>query len=104
MNLGQRYREAAAARIARFCNGSLFYFTAESETGKVAAMLEVIVSFCLLADPTRCTERTFVPGEALTPYQCFAGAQLQTVEWLKTHPAYRVDKWTCRRAGLEAKL
>jgi hypothetical protein len=40
----------------------------------------------------------------LTPYQCFAGAQIKQVEWLQQHPGWRTDKWICRRAGMEAKL
>ncbi len=68
-------------------------------------MLEVVVTFCLLGSPERgCREVSFVPGEALTPYQCLAGTEFQMAKWLADHPKYRVSKWTCARAGEEAKL
>lgn len=91
-------------KIAQFDGRKLFYFTVESETRKVAAVLEVVITFCLLANPAKCVDKTFAAGEAATPYQCFSGAELKQVEWLDMHPEYRTEKWTCRRAGLEAKL
>lgn len=69
-----------------------------------AAVLEVVITFCLLSNSSQCVERTFAAGEAVTPYQCFAGAQMKQVEWLDRHPGYRTEKWLCRRAGMEAKL
>ncbi len=61
-------------------------------------MLEVIFTFCLLADPKVCREVNFGPVE-VTGNPAFA-CQHSTVsayEWMQSHPGYRVTKWTCGR-------
>lgn len=67
-------------------------------------MLEVVILFCLSSNAQQCREVTFSPGEALTPFQCVNGAQIEISKWLESHPKWSVQRWTCRRAGLEAKL
>lgn len=68
-------------------------------------MLELLVSVCLLSDPTRCKDVSLVySDENLTPMQCLMGAQPEIAKWIEAHPQWALRRWTCQRAGLFAKI
>ena len=68
-------------------------------------MLELLVSVCLLSDPTRCKDVSLVySDERLTPMQCLMGAQPEIAKWIEAHPQWALRRWTCQRAGLFAKI
>ena len=68
-------------------------------------MIDLIVSFCLLASPDQCSHITMnLPEETRTTQQCFMGSQLAIIEYLKDHPQinnvaiteYKIGKITCK--------
>lgn len=68
-------------------------------------MLELLVSVCLISDPTQCKDVNLVyTDEALTPMQCMMGAQPEIAKWIEAHPQWTLKRWTCQKAGLFAKI
>lgn len=68
-------------------------------------MLELLVSVCLIADPSRCKDVNLVySAETLTPMQCLMGAQAEIAKWVESHPQWTARRWTCQKAGLYAKI
>jgi len=67
-------------------------------------MLELYVTFCLVANPSACKDRplTYLEGD-MTPMQLMSRAQPEIAKWIETHPGYFAKKWTVRPAGLFAK-
>jgi hypothetical protein len=68
-------------------------------------MIELVVTFCLIAEPVRCHDRTLVTvvEENVTPMQLMMRAQPEIAKWIETHPGYFTQKWSARRANLSAK-
>jgi len=67
-------------------------------------MLELVISVCLVNDPSRCKEvRLNFAEENVTPQQCMMGSQLEIAKWIEFHPDWQVSKWSCARAGQMAK-
>ncbi|MDX2307322.1 MAG: hypothetical protein NW216_03690 [Hyphomicrobium sp.] len=67
-------------------------------------MLELLVSVCLVNEPSRCREVSLAYAEeGLTPMQCMMGAQAEIAKWIEIHPEYALKRWTCQRAGRFAK-
>lgn len=68
-------------------------------------MLELLVSVCLISDPSRCKDVSLVySAENLTPMQCLLGAQPEIAKWVEAHPQWAPRRWTCQKAGLFAKI
>lgn len=68
-------------------------------------MLELVVSVCLISDPTRCKEISLVySDENLTPMQCLMMSPPEIAKWAEGHPGYFAKKWSCRPAGQVAKI
>lgn len=67
-------------------------------------MLELVVTFCLLANPASCKERplTYIEKD-VTPMQLMSRAQPEIAKWLEGKPQYFAKRWTVRPAGLFAK-
>ncbi len=49
------------------------------------------------------THRITVMVEAATPYACMM-SQSQVAIWSGTHPAWKVQRWECRSAGVAELL
>jgi hypothetical protein len=58
-------------------------------------MIELVVIYCLRADPTQCVERR----EAMTDYAsvaaCTGQAQVVAREYLAGHPRWMLKGWRC---------
>ncbi|MEQ1577009.1 MAG: hypothetical protein ABL894_05085 [Hyphomicrobium sp.] len=68
-------------------------------------MIELVVSVCLLDDPSRCKDVSLVNAEdGMTSMQCMMQAPPVTAEWIVEHPKWQLKSWTCRRAGQIAKI
>lgn len=68
-------------------------------------MIELVLTLCLLADHSRCHERSIVYSQenGLTPYSCMMGSPPEIAKHLEAHPKEFVKRWTCRPAGKYAK-
>ena len=68
-------------------------------------MLELLVSTCLISEPTSCKDVSLVySAESATPFQCMMGAQSEIAKWADEHPKWVVKRWTCQTAGRTANL
>jgi hypothetical protein len=68
-------------------------------------MLELVVSVCLIQDPSRCKDVSLVySAEMTTPMQCMMGAQPEIAKWMEGHPKWALKRWACRPAGQIAKI
>lgn len=62
-------------------------------------MLVIVISFCLLADPSRCQDvrSTYMESASrVTPHACMSVGQQRAIEWLEANPAWRVAKIGCK--------
>jgi hypothetical protein len=68
-------------------------------------MIELVVTVCLAADPSRCREISLVyAAENLTPHQCMMASPLEIAKWSEGHPNWVAKRWTCRPSGRLAKI
>jgi hypothetical protein len=68
-------------------------------------MLELIVSVCLVDNPTRCKDVSLVYlAESVTPMQCMMQSQAEIAKWTEGHPNWVAKRWSCRPAGRYAKI
>ncbi len=68
-------------------------------------MIELIVSVCLMDDPSRCKEISLTySAENLTPMQCLMMSPPEIAKWSEGHPKWFAKRWTCRPAGQLAKI
>lgn len=68
-------------------------------------MLELVVSVCLLANPSQCKEVSLVYlAEGTTPMQCMMASPTEIARWSESHPKWFARKWACRPAGHMAKI
>ena len=67
-------------------------------------MLELVVSVCLVNDPSRCKDvRLNFAEENVTPHQCMMNGQIEIAKWIEFHPNWQIIKFSCARAGIMAK-
>ncbi len=68
-------------------------------------MIEIVLSVCLLANPSDCKEISLAQmGEKVTPYVCMFRGQVAASRWAEQHPNYKISKWKCGAAREFAKL
>lgn len=68
-------------------------------------MLELVISVCLLSDPTRCKDVSLTYfNDGASPMQCMMKSQIEISKWAEGHPKWFAKKWSCRRAGQIAKI
>ena len=68
-------------------------------------MLELLVSVCLIDDPTRCKDVSLVyMAEGVTQMQCMMMSPAEIAKWSEGHPRWVAKRWTCRPAGQVAKI
>ena len=68
-------------------------------------MIELLVSVCLISDPSRCKDVSLVfAEEGLSQMKCVMGAQPEIAKWMEGNPKWALKRWTCQRPGLYAKI
>ena len=65
-------------------------------------MIQLVLQVCLVAEPTKCKEVTFL-GEYNTT-QCMHLAPSVIASFSETHPKWEVRRWKCEEAGKFAKI
>lgn len=61
-------------------------------------MIEIVLSVCMLADPSRCKDvhlSYMAEGQGVTPHQCMLYGQSEIAKWSEGNPNWRLQKWTC---------
>lgn len=68
-------------------------------------MLELILSVCLLADPSRCKDVMLTGDDvaSATPYGCLRAGPPESAKWIEANPKWSFRRWSCRPAGRMAK-
>lgn len=60
-------------------------------------MIELVLSVCLVADPTRCKDVGLQYAENMTPFQCAMRAQPEIAKWSEANPNWVVKRFKCGR-------
>ncbi len=58
-------------------------------------MIEMVLVYCLVADPSRFVEQRPVFEDPLTPMACMLTAQTVALDYVKEHPQYQFSRWRC---------
>ena len=58
-------------------------------------MAVLVLLFCLGSDNGQCIERRPVYDEPLSLLACVVGGQSSAMEFLQTHPGWRLARWRC---------
>jgi hypothetical protein len=59
-------------------------------------MIAIILSTCLVNDPTVCREQTIPLLHDISPVRCMMTAPPHVARWSEEHPQWRVVRWQCR--------
>lgn len=58
-------------------------------------MMTIILSACLIADPSRCQDFRVPITVDMDPIHCTMRAPPYFAQWIEEHPAWRVVRWKC---------
>jgi hypothetical protein len=59
-------------------------------------MLAIILSACLVSDPTTCKDYKIPLDESVDPTRCAMQAAPHFAKWADEHPGWVIKKWQCR--------
>jgi hypothetical protein len=59
-------------------------------------MIAIILSSCLVTDPTVCLDHKIPLSSEISAIQCMKHAQPYVARWSEEHPRWRVVRWQCR--------
>ena len=59
-------------------------------------MIAVILSTCLVTDPTICREYSIPLSSEISAIQCMMTAMPHVAQWSAEHPHWRIVRWQCR--------
>lgn len=63
-------------------------------------MMIIVLSACLIAEPSTCKDFKVPLDGDMDTTQCAMSAPPFFARWSEEHPAWRVKKWRCTPAGL----
>lgn len=69
-------------------------------------MIEIILSVCMLADPTKCKDvhlSYVAEGGGITPHSCMMYGQSEITKWAEGNPNWTIQRWTCGRPSSLSK-
>jgi hypothetical protein len=61
-------------------------------------MLAIVISVCLIRDPTICRDERISQLIDASPRQCAMNAAPYVAQWNGEHPDWRVVRWRCGSA------
>ena len=64
-------------------------------------MISIVISACLLADPSDCREHRLPFMRDIDPAQCVQYAQPHAAGWASENPGWEIKGWRCTRTGGE---
>lgn len=68
-------------------------------------MLELVISVCLLSEPTRCKDvHVTTMEDMIIPYHCAMQANVEVPKYIEAHPQYFARRWQCRPAKSFAEI
>jgi hypothetical protein len=60
-----------------------------------AAMIEMVLVYCMITHPEQCTEQRPVFEEPLSGMACMANAQQVAIHYVQEHPDWQLARWRC---------
>lgn len=66
-------------------------------------MIELIVTVCALAQPSRCEEQHLQYAWQGSLLQCTMNAQPYLARWINEHPKWTIARWHCGVPHLQEK-
>jgi len=60
-------------------------------------VIELVLVYCMVADPKNCLERRPVFEDPLTAASCVMNAQRMAIEYVRDHPAWQLAGWRCEK-------
>jgi hypothetical protein len=58
-------------------------------------MIQLVLIYCLVANPASCVEARPAFEQPLTPMSCMMNAQMVAQQYVTTHPEWRLSSWRC---------
>ena len=60
-------------------------------------MIELVLVYCLVADPKNCQEQRPTFEQPLTAASCLFNAEQSAIEYVREHPAWQLSGWRCEK-------
>ena len=64
-------------------------------------MITIVISACLIADPSVCKDHRVPLLRNIDPAQCAQDALPHFAAWAVAHPAWKIKRWRCTTASVE---
>ena len=64
-------------------------------------MITIVISACLIADPSVCKDHRVPLLRNIDPAQCAQDALPHFAGWAAAHPAWTIKSWRCTTASVE---
>ena len=64
-------------------------------------MIIIVISACLIADPSVCKDHRVPLLRNIDPAQCAQDALPHFAGWAAAHPAWTIKRWRCTTASVE---
>lgn len=58
-------------------------------------MITIVISACLIADPSVCRDHRLPIMGNFAPHQCAESALPHFAKWAADHPQWQIEKWRC---------
>lgn len=87
----------------RYSGGYTFTFMRPSTEPECLTMVQLVLTFCLLASDRSCVERRPTPDDTPGLMGCMTAAQPLAAEFVRSHPAFRLVSWRCEIGKLPEK-
>ncbi|WP_334146488.1 hypothetical protein [Hyphomicrobium sp.] len=63
-------------------------------------MLSIILSACLIADPTQCRDFKIPLDTSMDALHCAMAAPPYFAQWAEEHPQWQIRRWTCQPSSM----
>ena len=64
-------------------------------------MITIVISACLIADPSVCKDHRVPLLRNIDPAQCAQDALPHFAAWAAAHPAWKIKRWRCTTTSVE---
>jgi len=64
-------------------------------------MIAIVLSACLISDPSVCRDHKIPLASGPSAARCMMTAPPHIAEWSEKHPQWRIVRWQCRTASLQ---
>jgi hypothetical protein len=65
-------------------------------------VISIVLSICLLSDPTICREQPIPVADPIDPVKCMLTAMPYVAQWGSEHPNWQIVRMSCRNDAEKA--